>query len=151
MSNYSVSLIFSADWGIDIEAESPEEAAESAYNHDESSVSVCHQCAGHINIGDCIRVIVYDENGNEVLDDGYDQKTIESLTAKVVALEDERDLAWSINPTNSESVLVKQLTAEQHKVKVLSDALEAYFEPTLDAWKRESIMRKALAAVKEMK
>jgi len=87
MNKYNVSLIFSADWGVEVKAESPEDAANQAYNSDEASVSVCHQCAGNINIGDCIRVIVYDESGQEMLDDGYEQKEIALLRSRVAELE----------------------------------------------------------------
>ena len=86
MQNYNVSLIFSADWGVDIKAASPEEAAEHAYNSNEASASVCHQCARRINVGDCIRVIVDDEAGNEVFDDGAEHRKIAALQAEVAEL-----------------------------------------------------------------
>ena len=83
MSKYSVSLIFSADSGVDIEADSPEEAAELAYNSNEASPSLCHQCARDVNLGDCIRTIVYDENGAEVFDDGWEIKKINRLEQRL--------------------------------------------------------------------
>lgn len=90
---YDVSLIFSADWGVEINADSPEEACEKAYNSDEAAPSVCHQCASHVNLGDCIRVIVYDENGDEVLDDGFEQRLISRLEKQIATITKQRDLA----------------------------------------------------------
>ena len=72
---------------------------------------------------------------------------------KVAELEDERDLAWSINPTKSESVLVKQLSVEQRKVKVLTELVETANSGVTGAhsvmWQRKA--NEALATVKEMK
>lgn len=86
VQNYSVSLIFSADRGVAVKAASPEEAAEHAYNSDEAFAAVCHQCARRINVGDCIRVIVYDEAGNEVFDDGAELRQIAALQAEIAEL-----------------------------------------------------------------
>ena len=84
---FSVTLIFSADFGVDVQASSPEEAAEMAYASDEASVSLCNQCAGHVNVEDCVRVIVYDKDGNEVFDDGRERRQIVALQARVAELE----------------------------------------------------------------
>lgn len=80
MSKFSVSLVFSADSGLDVEADSPEEAAEIAYNSNEANPSLCHECAGEVNLGDCIRVIVHDENDKEVFDDGFEVAELAKLT-----------------------------------------------------------------------
>ena len=91
MKKYNVSLVFSADWQVDVKANSPDEAAEKAYNSEEASASVCYQCAGNINLGDCIRVIVYDESGTEVLDDGEEKKQNDALRAENERLKAEHE------------------------------------------------------------
>lgn len=83
---YNVSLIFSADFEVEVEADSPDDAAEKAYNSDAVSVSLCHQCSKDINIGDCYRVIVCDEAGNEVIDDGYELAKIKQQAAEIATL-----------------------------------------------------------------
>jgi len=84
---YNVSLIFSADMGITVNADSPEEAAEIAYSSDQATPSLCHQCANDVNLGDCVRVIVYDSDDNEVLDDGFERNQITGLSARIAELE----------------------------------------------------------------
>ena len=126
MSKYSVSLIFSADSGVDIEADSPEEAAELAYNSNEASPSLCHQCARDVNLGDCIRTIVYDENGAEVFDDGWEIKKINRLE--------------------------QRLSEADKVIKMAKDALgwgeELFAEGGINGWNQfESRKDKALAAI----
>lgn len=89
MAKYNVSLVFSADWGVEVEANSPYEAMEKAYNSPEASPSLCHQCANEVNLGDCIRAIVHDEDWNEVMDDGHEANRIVSLENRIAELEQE--------------------------------------------------------------
>ena len=91
MNKYHVALIYSASTGLDVESDSPEEAAESAYNSKESSVRLCHQCSHKIDLGDCIRAIVTDENDKDVFDDGCEAERIASLETQIAKLEQERD------------------------------------------------------------
>ena len=71
MSKYQVSIIIAASNGIEVEADSPEEAAEIAYRHDKAFPMLCHHCAREVEIGDTYNVIVYDESGmNELYNDG---------------------------------------------------------------------------------
>lgn len=90
---YEVALIFSANNGLMVESETPEEAAEIAANSEKASVRLCHHCARTINLGDHVRTIVYDEGGNEVYDDDYVVLDIERLRAENAALQAEKD-AW---------------------------------------------------------
>lgn len=133
---YDVSLIFSADWGVEINADSPEEACEKAYNSDEAAPSVCHQCASHVNLGDCIRVIVYDENGDEVLDDGFEQRSISRLEKQIATITKQRDLAvealeWACGEKPN----------DEGKWFDAPDGAPKYW------WRTE--LRKALSAIKE--
>lgn len=87
MSIYNVTLVFDASNSIEVEASSPEEAAQLAYDSDEASLILCHQCSRQIEIGDCNRAIVYDKDcSNELLDDGYEAKRIAELEAENAAL-----------------------------------------------------------------
>lgn len=121
MENYNVSLIFSADWGVEVQANSPEEAAEKAYNSDEASSSVCHQCAGNINIGDCIRVIVYDESGEEVLDDGVDSL----LCAQIAELKAENERLKTVPMKYRRMEFNAQLQKENDELKRQRDEYKA--------------------------
>lgn len=80
---YSVTLLLAADTGLDVEAGSPEEAADIAAQ--EHCASLCHHCARHLNLGDVCGEIVY-LGDEEVLD-----TTRSAPTAKLV-----RDLAATL-------------------------------------------------------
>ena len=79
MSKYSVSVIFDACKCVDVEAESPEQAADMAYD-EAGYVGLCHQCSGEVEMGDAVRAIVYDESGDEVADDGYQAMELAKIT-----------------------------------------------------------------------
>ena len=79
MSKYSVSVIFDACKCVDVEAESPEQAANIAYD-EAGYVGLCHQCSGEVEMGDAVRAIVYDESGDEVADDGYQAMELAKIT-----------------------------------------------------------------------
>jgi len=63
---YSVCIVLSADSHVDVEADSPEEAAELAACSDEASPFICHQCNDGFNLGEAYRFVVYDEDDKEV-------------------------------------------------------------------------------------
>lgn len=79
MSKYSVSVFFDACKFVNVEAESPEQAADMAYD-EAGYVGLCHQCSGEVEIGDAVRAIVYDESGEEVADDGYQAVEVVKIT-----------------------------------------------------------------------
>ena len=83
MSEYSVSVIFDACKSVMIKAGSAKEAAELAYD-EVGYVGLCHQCSSEIEVADATRAIVYDDAGDEVFDDGYEN-------AKIKELERQRD------------------------------------------------------------
>ena len=73
MTKYYVTVIFDASKQIEVEADSPEDAAQKAYESDECYVSLCHRCSHEIDMGDAVRAFVYDESCTEELyDDGAD-------------------------------------------------------------------------------
>lgn len=51
MKKYGVTLIYSATKYVEVEAEDEDKALEEAYKN--WHVSLCHQCAGEIDVGDC--------------------------------------------------------------------------------------------------
>lgn len=79
MNKYSVSIIFDASKCVEVNAESPEEALGLAYD-DAGYPSLCHQCSDEVEMGDAVRAIVYDESGEEVADDGYQEMKIAKMT-----------------------------------------------------------------------
>lgn len=90
MPRYNVTLIFDSSQTVEVEAESPEQAAEIAESNAEP-LSLCHQCSGEVNGGDCIGVHVYDDECTEMLADtthaGDLSLEIENLRAKVAQLD----------------------------------------------------------------
>ena len=67
MPKYYCTVIIDASVNIEIEADSPEEAAEKAMENDRSFVTLCHQCSSDLDTGDALRVIVADESGMNIL------------------------------------------------------------------------------------
>jgi hypothetical protein len=49
---YRVRLDACASIYIDVEADSPEEAEAAAFEGEDCYISLCHQCAGNVDIGD---------------------------------------------------------------------------------------------------
>lgn len=89
MSEYSVSVIFDACKSVKVEAGSAQEAAEIAYD-EAGYASLCHQCSGEIDVADAVRAIVYDESGDEVFDDGYENGLMAKLEPQIKELRQER-------------------------------------------------------------
>lgn len=93
---YSVTLVLGADTGMDVEAESPEEAADIAAS--QRHASLCHACARDVNLGDVCGEIVY-LDGEEVLDTtslGREQRKGELIDELAAALREikEHGLPW---------------------------------------------------------
>ena len=73
MTKYYVTIAYSASKSVEVEANSPQEAANKAYESEDAYVSLCHQCSREIDIGDPYRVYVYNEDQTqELFDDGAD-------------------------------------------------------------------------------
>ena len=73
MTKYYVTIAYSASKSVGVEANSPQEAANKAYEMDDVYVSFCHQCSHKIDIGDPYRAYVYNEDQTqELFDDGAD-------------------------------------------------------------------------------
>ena len=73
MTKYYVTIIYSASKSVEVEAESPQEAANKAYESEGAYVSLCYQCSRKIDIGDPYRAYVYNEDQTqELFDDGAD-------------------------------------------------------------------------------
>jgi len=82
MSKYQVCIIIDASNTVEVEADSPEDAMDLAYNMDEASPSLCHQCSHDVGLAEAIKTFVYDEDGNEVLDDCQQKNEIKELEAQ---------------------------------------------------------------------
>lgn len=74
-----MSIIFDASKCVEVNAESPDEALGLAYD-EAGYVSLCHQCSGEIEMGDAVRAIAYDESGEGVAYDGYQEMKIAKMT-----------------------------------------------------------------------
>lgn len=71
MEKYNVSIIIDAANSVEVWADSPEAAAEAAYDHEAAHVTLCHQCSSDVGLGDAVRAIVYNaDNTKELYDDG---------------------------------------------------------------------------------
>lgn len=53
---YNVTVIYDASVTVTVEADSPEEAKAKAME-EASSVSLCHQCSRHLDVGDAIEAV----------------------------------------------------------------------------------------------
>ena len=98
MSNYSVSVIFDACKSVNVEADSPEEAIDIAYD-EAGYASLCHQCSSEIDVGDAVRAIAYDESGKKVIDDGLQEAKLSKLTQQrdeLLALLECTVKAWEV-------------------------------------------------------
>ena len=89
MTKYMCLVIIDASVGVEVEANSPEDAVNAAFNDKRTSVSLCHQCSDDVDIGDAYRVIVHDASGDkELLDsEAKPSEKIESLQARIAELE----------------------------------------------------------------
>jgi len=125
MNKYNVSISFGASNGIEVEADSPEQAAEMAYNHDSASPSLCHQCSKEVELGDAVSVTVFDETGlDELFCDGWQEEEIAKLRARGEELE--KEVAhWKSNHDNrveAARVLIDRADLPLERVK----AYESY-------------------------
>ena len=119
MPKYSVMGLIDATTWEDVEANTPQEAADNADLH----VSLCHQCSRKMNVGDPLGYIVTDEDGNEVYVDTpesqHDAK-IAALNARVALLEDVAKRARAVV-----YVAVDPATYDGAKHAALAEALAA--------------------------
>lgn len=84
MSRYECTLLYDASNGVNVEAESVEEAIERAYKK-APHVGLCHECSGELDVGDLIGMIVY-HDGKEVADTSYGAVQLQAMTAERDAL-----------------------------------------------------------------
>ena len=66
---YRATFIIDASAFDNVEADTIDEAVDLAYDSDKSSPRLCHHCASDVEIGDCIGLVLYDENDNEIFND----------------------------------------------------------------------------------
>ena len=94
LKRYSCTVLVDASTGFNVEAISPEDAAEKAENlaAELGATSICHQCSANLEIGDFCGVMVYDEDlGEQVLDTTYGAEQIARLIHKLDAVAAQRD------------------------------------------------------------
>ena len=85
MNKYNCTVIFDASASVEVEAETPEQAAELALEMAEGDQHLCHQCSRSLNTGDAIGAIVYDEEcTQELLDTTYQPPQRQPLTEKEI-------------------------------------------------------------------
>jgi hypothetical protein len=63
---YQVSLKYGAWVSVEVEADSPEEAVDLAFESEEAEHSLCHQCANDIEVGHPSSCVVSTQDGEEV-------------------------------------------------------------------------------------
>jgi len=64
MPKYVITLLYDACESIEVEADSPDAALDAAYGRAEASL--CYQCSEHLELGDVVKAIVCDADGNEI-------------------------------------------------------------------------------------
>ena len=69
MKTYHVLGVIDANVSVTVEADSPEAAAELAWESGEMNPSVCHYCSRKLNVGELYITRVHDEHHNEVWTD----------------------------------------------------------------------------------
>ncbi|MCY1389107.1 hypothetical protein D9M71_38970 [compost metagenome] len=97
---YSGTALYDASWCFQVEAGSLDEAREKldelALEH---SPTLCHQCSDHIELGDVVGFIIYDENDNEIADTRYIAEDLAKAQARVTELEAENKALREQNVT----------------------------------------------------
>lgn len=97
--DYEVTILIDACVNVTVRANSPEEAAELAEEVDEASVTLCNECADHLQVGDLTGVLVYKPNSTSikpVLDTRCIAQENERLRALLRGVLEGRDLAEQI-------------------------------------------------------
>lgn len=93
MQKYIVMGLVDATVTREVEADSPEEAAQKA----ELCVSICHQCSGELDVGDVYTVRVMNENCTEQLwTNAVDSNTEKDLHTLVAYLKNKKRLPVEI-------------------------------------------------------
>lgn len=90
MANYSVTVLFDATKGMDIEADSPDEAEEKVLKK-VGMPCLCHQCSDEVEVAEAIGAFVY-LDGELVRDTtflGERDATIKVLNERIAQLEAE--------------------------------------------------------------
>jgi hypothetical protein len=98
MTTYSVTVIFDCTQHFKVDAGSPEEAREEAY--DRANASLCHQCSEELDVGDPTSVAVHTEHADDVLLD-YEHEEKETKLRAVA------DAARSLRDARGKSATVK--------------------------------------------
>jgi hypothetical protein len=65
MKRYTVTLIYDCTWSVEVEAETPEQAEDLAYNHEDLPGSLCHQCSNTFDLGDVIEAMVEEREAKD--------------------------------------------------------------------------------------
>lgn len=81
---YAVTVLFDASRDITVEADSPEEAEQKAYD-EVGSATLCNQCSHEVEMGDALGTHVYEDEGSgpQVLNTTYHAQRIAALEAEV--------------------------------------------------------------------
>ncbi len=87
---YQVHLNYGAWVAVTIQADSPEEAAEIAFDTDEAQETLCHQCSGTIDLGEPSSCII-SQGSEDVYNDTTEwllRKEIKELKEQLKELEE---------------------------------------------------------------
>lgn len=87
MTQYTCTILFDASASVEVDAETPEAAAEKALD-ERGHVTICHQCSEELEIGDACGVMVYDNDATtQALDTTWAGQRIAKLEARIRELE----------------------------------------------------------------
>jgi hypothetical protein len=90
MSKYYCTVLIDASVNMEVEADTPEDAAEKAECSDQGQPSLCHHCSSDVDMGESYGVRVCTQDGmTELLDTTYTAKEVEKLKARLAAVEQE--------------------------------------------------------------
>jgi hypothetical protein len=81
MPKYECTVLFDASTGVDVEADTPEAAAQAAEDEVEGRQHLCHQCSNSLDTGDSIGTLVY-ANDELVLDTSFAADALAKATAQ---------------------------------------------------------------------
>lgn len=112
MSKWTGVVLFDASKYFEVEADTQDEAFAAAYEQ-AGHVSLCHQCASEIDVGDALGVLAYDEAGAEHTDEWRELKIMEltqqrdallAALERIAAAEKEVDRGGHTEVINDETV-----------------------------------------------
>ena len=86
---YEVTVLYDAAKSVTVEAESPDEAEDLAYDEAGSHVTLCHQCADEVEVGDSLGVFVYCDGDlvSDTTSHGQASAALKVALARVAELE----------------------------------------------------------------